>query len=240
MKNDGTAEYHNYDDLEYVFKYTWDTSKNEVYMKVESILYDDGTLLNYNRLLSKLTIDELKKNLEDSYKKNKDEDWFEEDYPGCKNYDDYEKFIIEESGCTNLEEFFKLEREYYLKYLNSIFGAKVTYGYELNGDGKMTLTEKFTGVKNLVLYVSFYYKDTDGTSVEIEPDKEKVYIYLNGVRWYGEFGTGKTIKFEEEDSKEKKDGSYTEDIDKGTVTVHFDGKDYPCKFRGRNFIQVDE
>lgn len=242
MKNDGTAEYHNSGDLEYVFKYTWDTSKNGVYMKVEKIPYDDGTLLNYDESVSQInkdsTVTKVRENLQKEF-----ESWQtqrHQDY-GAKTYEDYEAALLKDYGCKSFEEYVKLIKEYSLKYLNSIFGAKVTYGYELNGDGKMTLTEKFTGVKNLLRSECYY--GGDGIKVYIDPERVLIDKRVNGnpyEEWYGEFGTGKTIKFEEEDSKEKKDGSYTEDIDKGTVTVHFDGKDYPCEFRGKNFIEENK
>lgn len=79
--------------------------------------------------------------------------------------------------------------------------------------------------------------------MEIEFGKEvSISREVNGKReyWYGEFGTGNRIEFEKEDSEDKKTGSYTEDIAKETVTVSFDGKDYDCEFRGKNFIQADD
>lgn len=239
MKTDGTAEYYEDDGKEYEFKYTWDTTEKEIYMKVEKSSYADGAMLNYNQLLSKLTIDECKKEMHDSYIRNKEDKYFEEEYPNCKNYDDYEKFKLTKWGYENFDEYFKDWKKEALKYLNTIFGAKVTYSYDFDKDDKMVLTEKFTGMKNLLFYSSFKY-DVGGTRVYIEPDKEDVEIYLNDVRWYGEFSTGDNIVFEKEGSEETKTGSYTEDIAKETVTVNFDGESYVCKFEGRNFIEVDE
>lgn len=239
MNPNGTAEYHDYGDLEYVFKYTWDATKQEIYMVVEKIPYDDGTLLNYNQLLSKLTYEEYKKETYNWYIENKDKDWFEEDYPNCKNYDNYVNLLLEETDCKNLEELFKLEREYYLEYLNTIFGAKMTYGYDFDEDDKMILTEKFTGMKNFLLYEICSY-DKDGTSVDIQFSKGvSIRRSVNGEReyWDGEFGNGRSITFEKEDSEETKTGSYTEDIANETVTVNFDGEKYVCKFEGRNFIE---
>lgn len=240
MKTNGTAEYHDYGDLEYVFKYTWDATKQEIYMVVEKTPYDDGTLLNYNQLLSKLTIDEFRESEKRHYEERKKEDeYFEEDYPGCDTYEKYLDFLIKKSNCNDINELFELSKEESLKYLNTIFGAKLTYGYDFDEDGKMVLTEKFTGMKNLLFYSSFKY-DAGGTRVYIDIDKEDVEIYLNGVQWYGEFSTGNNIVFEKEDSEEKKTGSYSEDIANETVTVTFDGKKYPCEFRGTNFIEVDD
>ncbi len=240
MNTDGTAEYHDYGDL-YVFKYTWNTENQKIYMAVEKIPYDDDTMLNYNQFLSKLTIDELRKWEKEEYEENKDKDWFEEDYPNCESYEDYEKKMLEKYGHKNFDEYFKEWKEYSLKWSKELFGAKVTYGYDFDEDDKMVLTEKFTGVKNL-LQSECYYDSDSKIHIYIDQGRVQLNRYSNNESeyWYGEFGTGNSITFEKEDSEETKTGSYTEDIANETVIVTFDGKNYPCKFSGNNFIEVDD
>lgn len=241
MKTDGTAEYYDDGELEYVFKYTWNTTKKEIYMALEKLDYD-GTQLSYDQMLSKLTITELKNIEMEWYETIRDDEDFKDDYPNCESYEDFEKLRLAEFGYENFDEYFKDFREEGLKYFNEVFGAMITCKYEVNENDKMTLIEKFTGVKNFLLYETCRY-DKDGTIVDIEDGKGvSIRREVNGKReyWDGEFGAGNRIEFEEEYSGDKKTGSYIEDIAEETVTVSFDGKDYVCEFEVTKFIQADD
>ena len=241
MKTNGTAEYYDYDELEYVFKYTWNTTKQEIYMALEKLDYD-GTQLSYDQMLSKLTITELKNIEMEWYETIRDDEDFKDDYPNCESYEDFEKLRLAEFGYENFDEYFKDFREEGLKYFNEVFGAMITCKYEVNENGKITLTEKFTGVKNFLLYETCRY-EKGGTIVNIEDGKGvSIRREVNGKReyWDGEFGADNNIEFENYDSEDKKIGSYTENIAEETVTVSFDGKNYDCKFVSQKFIQADD
>ncbi len=196
LKADGTAElyYDGGDIFEQAYKYTWDSKKQEIYIKVEKDRLDDpSTPRTYDELLSKISTDD-----------------------------------IDELESANL-----------LKYWNALFKATITYKYEIK-DKKMMLTEKFTGVKNLIKSQCSYSNEGEIRLVEIDCSGVTFYKTsseksIEGEELYGTFGKGNSIEFEEE----KKTGSYTEDIAKEKVTVTFDGNDYECKFEGQNFTQVD-
>ncbi|MDE6069116.1 MAG: hypothetical protein K2F89_09235 [Treponemataceae bacterium] len=250
MKTDGTAEYYDDDELEYVFKYTWDTTKKEIYMALGKNAYwnmgGKSQLLTYDQILSKIkedyTVENMRNYNRTYYEEIKGKDWFKDEYPDCDTYEKFEKAFIEDTGCSSFEDFVKTTKQEDENSCKAMFGALITFSYEVNENDKITLTEKFTGIKNFLLYETCYY-EKDGTRVEIEFGKEVSIERKVGDKteyWYGEFGTGNRIEFEKEDSGDKKPGSYTEDIAKETVTVSFDGKDYDCKFRGINFIQADD
>ena len=247
MKTDGTAEYYDDGELEYVFKYTWDTTKQKIYMALEKMAYwnmgGEPQLLTYGQTLSKInedyTVEKMRKYNQEYYEERKGEDWFEEDYPNCDTYEKFEKAFIEDMGCSSFEDFVKSCKKDDEINLKATFGALITFSYEVNENDKITLTEKFTGVKNFLLYETCRY-DKDGTIVDIEYSKGvSISRMVNGKReyWDGEFGAGNNIEFENYDSEDKKIGSYTENIAEETVTVSFDGKNYDCKFVSQKFIQ---
>ena len=247
MKTDDTAEYYDDGELEYVFKYTWNTTKKEIYMALEKMAYwnmgGEPQLLTYGQTLSKInedyTVEKMRKYNQEYYEERKDEEWFEEDYPNCDTYEKFEKAFIDDMGCSSFEDFVKSCKKDDEISLKATFGALITFSYEVNENDKITLTEKFTGVKNFLLYETCRY-DKDGTIVDIEDGKGvSIRREVNGKReyWDGEFGAGNNIEFENYDSEDKKIGSYTENVAEETVTVSFDGKDYDCKFVSQKFIQ---
>ena len=247
MKTDGTAEYYDDGELEYVFKYTWNTTKKEIYMALEKNAYwnmgGESQLLTYDQILSKInenyTVEKMRNYNRTYYEEIKGEDWFKDEYPDCDTYEKFEKAFIEEAGCRSFEDFVKTAKQEDENSCKAMFGALITFSYEVNENDKITLTEKFTGVKNFLLYETCYY-DKDGTIVDIEDGKGVSIIReVNGKReyWDGEFGADNNIEFENYDSEDKKIGSYTENIAEETVTVSFDGKNYDCKFVSQKFIQ---
>ena len=247
MKTDDTAEYYDDGELEYVFKYTWNTTNKEIYMALEKMAYwnmgGEPQLLTYGQTLSKInedyTVEKMRKYNQEYYEERKDEEWFEEDYPNCDTYEKFEKAFIDDMGCSSFEDFVKSCKKDDEISLKATFGALITFSYEVNENDKITLTEKFTGVKNFLLYETCRY-DKDGTIVDIEDGKGvSIRREVNGKReyWDGEFGAGNNIEFENYDSEDKKIGSYTENVAEETVTVSFDGKDYDCKFVSQKFIQ---
>lgn len=239
MKADGTADYYDDDELEYVFKYTWNTTKQEIYMAVEKearwSMDGKSELLTYEQMRSKInedyTVEKMRKYNQTDYEKIKDKEWFKEEYSDCDTYEKFEKKLIKEAGCSSFEDFVKTVKQEEELSLKATFGALITFSYKITND-KITLTEKFTGVKNLLLYETCRYNKGE-TTVTIESSKG-VFIEkeVAGKReyWNGEFGAGNSIEFEKEDSESKKTGSYTENIDEQTVTINFDGGTYVCEF----------
>ena len=115
MKTDGTAEYYDDGELEYVFKYTWDTTKQEIYMALEKMAYwnmgGEPQLLTYGQTLFKInedyTVEKMRKYNQEYYEERKDEEWFEEEYPDCDTYEKFEKAFIEDTGCSSFDDFVK-------------------------------------------------------------------------------------------------------------------------------------
>lgn len=239
MKADGTADYYDDDELEYVFKYTWNTTKQEIYMAVEKkacwSMDGESELLTYEQMRSKInedyTVEKMRKYNKAYYEKNK------EDFLDCDTYEEFENKLIAEEGCNSFEDFVKTMKQEDELSLKATFSALITFSYKIT-NGKITLTEKFTGVKNLLLYETCRYNKGE-TTVTIESSKG-VFIEKEVAGkpeyWNGEFGAGNSIEFEKEDSESKKTGSYTENIDEQTVTIIFDGGTYVCKFEEKKFI----
>ena len=233
LRTDGTALY-TYDDddgPEYKFKYTYDADTKKIYMRLEKRAYyseiiddEDPSLMTYDEIISQInkeyTLDNLKKAIEDAYKDKGDK---------FSSYEDFEKNWYEEDGFDSLKawlEYFKQEMKNYYKVE---FGAQVTYSYKIDGD-KMTLTEKFTGIKNML-----------DTSCDYSSNGTWCYIYTTGAN-FGEYNDGesvnyygtpdidkKTIAFESRDGKIV-NATYTENLSAETVTVTFKDKDYVCEF----------
>lgn len=249
MKADGTADYYDDDELEYVFKYTWNTTKQEIYMAVgkKACWSMDGKseLLTYEQMRSKInedyTVEKMRQYDKTEYEKYKEEDRFKKKYPGCNTYEEWENAFLKEYGYGSYDDYVKSCKQEEELSLKATFGALITFSYKIT-NGKITLTEKFTGVKNFLLYETCRYNEGE-TTVTIESSKEvsiKKEVDGKPEYWNGEFGAGNSIEFEKEDSESKKTGSYTENIDEQTVTINFDGRTYVCKFEEKKFIQVDE
>ncbi|MDE7290827.1 MAG: hypothetical protein K2N58_02150 [Treponemataceae bacterium] len=269
LKADGSALYISDDDGDVEtalkFKYTYDAETKRIHMKLEKAAYgtelsSEATdkLLTYNEYLSKLDEDFTEKNMKQTLKKeydeNKDKEWFKRDYPDCNSYEDYEKEIlknIKEAGFDSFDAYVKDMKRYYENDCKSAFGAQTTYSYKIT-DGKMTLTEKFTGVKNLLDSQCEYRSYDDGqnsTKVRIRSTYAEIYIYENGIR-YDYDGTintdNRTIDFKKSKRSESdKDyeplgnvnATYTEEIDRGRVTINCEGKEYVCEFEGEKYTQ---
>lgn len=247
LKTDGTALYIQErtegDELEAEFKYTYDENKKEIYMKVEKCYYEypmtheERQLLTYNEMCSKLdedaTVEKARQFLKEYYKEEcEGKDWFKEEYPNCNSYEDYEAEVMNSGGFDSFDDYVKYVKQNYENIYKVQFGAKIVYAYESKG-GKMTLTEKFTGVKNLSIMGSgCHYFNSQSSYGGIY--NYAAYIMENDIYYYGLSDTdNKIINFPSENIK----ATYTEDIATETVTIRFNGKDYECKFQGKNFSQ---
>lgn len=261
MKTDDTAGYYDDGELEYVFKYTWDTTKQEIYMALEKMAYwnmgGEPQLLTYGQTLSKIkedyTVEKMRNYNRTYYEENKGEDWFEEDYPNCDTYEKFEKAFIEDTGCSSFEDFVKTAKQEDENSCKAMFGALITFSYEVNENDKITLTEKFTGVKNLFGSNCGYHSSSGNyTNARIYSSYASIYIDENNVRYSYE-GTvdtdKKTIDFKKQKETRSYEGdyeyetlgndtaTYTENIDAETVTINCEGKEYVCEFKGQKFIQ---
>ncbi|MCM1321803.1 MAG: hypothetical protein NC041_09985 [Bacteroides sp.] len=250
MEADGTAEllYKDKDDAdadyetEYVYKYTWNAEKQEIYMNVEKYSEDFEKPMTYNEVLRDFdTL--LMQSFEESYENYKNENWFKEDYPNVKSLNDYKQACAAEEGYKSFDEYFAAQKERSLEYLKTIFGAATTFGYKTNG-GSMTLTEKFTGVKNLFQNSECYDNSDNDNDLWIGISSGLKY---KGFRYDGKINTEKkTIVFTlrkntgDEKAKSVINASYTEDLTAETVTVTLDdGTAIKCKFRGTTLTQRD-
>lgn len=277
LKTDGTAlqiyiddHKNNAEETVIKYKYTYDADVKKIYMRVEKVAYDgefyseaEGKLLTYNEYLSKLDEDLTEKNMKQSikeeYERNKDEDKFKENYPDCNSYEDYEKEIlkgIKEAGFDSLDAYAKYMKPFYEYYCKATFGAQITYAYKTT-DGKITLTEKFTGVKNLLnsrCKYDGYDANQNYTYARIDCTGSSIQSKENGVYYYyydnATLDTDKrTIDFVKEKETRSDDGdyeyetlgnvsaTYIEDIGKGRVTINCEGKDYVCEFEGEVYTQ---
>ena len=257
LRTDGTALY-TYDDDDgpkYKFKYTYDADAKKIYMRLEKLAfsYIDG-LLNYDENLALMdevySVAALKEWIKEEY-----DDWGKEK---SDSYEDFEKDWYEEEGFDSLAAYAEYYKQLEKNSIKAAFGAQITYSYKIDG-GKMTLTEKFTGVKNLF-----------NSSCEYSSNKIKCYIYsdcanleeYNDGEWKIYEGTlnidKKTIAFilvgahsasaeagtynKSVASKSEEYGTtvnttYTENLSAETVTINFKDKDYVCEFEGNKFIQ---
>ncbi|MBD5432966.1 MAG: hypothetical protein HDR35_01515 [Treponema sp.] len=278
LRNDGTAlEIHcDDDDVEEektyaTFKYTYNDEERTISMKMEKCIYysefyesdnNDNKLLTYEQILSKInedyTVEKMRKYNQEYYEERKEEEWFEEKYPDCDTYEKYETALFKECGVDSFNDYVKTFKQSEENYYKSMFGAQVTYAYRIENN-KMILTEKFTGVKNL-LDSECEYENHDGnyyTDASIDCSYAKISEYDSKNRFeeycYGYPNADKrTIDFEKvrdtwtEDWKHESvslgnvTATYTEDIRGKTVTIKCEGKEYVCKFRGINFIQTDD
>lgn len=262
LNTDGTAFYIDvdYDDddtsnvketIRYKYKYSYDTENKTITMILEKYYYrgffieEKGQLLTYGELCSKIdegiTVENLKQSYREYYKESKDDKDFKEEYPDCNSYEDFEKEVVKELkeiGFDSFDAYIKSLKQDQKNYLKTMFGAKITYAYEIK-DNKMTLTEKFTGVKNLInsecrFYNELCYGDIDcyRASIEFREDDS---------RYRGDVNTDKkTINFVSRDNREDViNATYEENIAKETVTIKFKGKEYVCKFEADKYTQVE-
>ena len=230
------------------YKYSYDNEKETITMVLEKNYYrgffveEEGQLLTYGDLYAKvdkdITVEKLRQYNRKYYKENKDDKDFKEDYPDCNSYEDFEKAIVKElkeMGFDSFDAYVESIKQSQKNELKVIFGAKISYAYELEG-AKMILIEKFTGLKNMVKSEcrfdnesSYGYIDYYDASIRLDDD-----------RYFGLVDTDKKIiSFESEENGEKVEAIYTENISDETVTINFKGKDYVCKFEGDKYIQVE-
>lgn len=248
LKTDGTACYVYDNEIEMTYKYSYDTENKTITMILEKYYYrgffieEKGQLLTYGELCSKIdediTVENMRQFEKEYYKKHKDDEEFKERYSDCNSYEDYEKELVKglkEMGFASFDAYVKFLKQEQKNYYKTMFGVKITYDYEIK-DNKMTLTEKFTGVKNMF-------------NSECRFDNESGYGYIDysyaGIRfreddseYSGDVNTDtKTISFESVD--ETVTATYTENISEETVTIKFKGKEYVCKFEADKYTQVE-
>ena len=249
LRADGTARAIYVDDdeeskdketIRYTYKYSYNNEKKTVTMIVEKVYYrsfyiEEGQLLTYSEICSKLNEEYTVEKIREMYKYEYDENNYKEKYPEWDTYEKYEDATVKESGFDSFAALAEYNKQYFKNEFKAYFGAQITYAYKSDNDnGKMTLTEKFTGVKNL-------FKSECGF------DNGSVYGYIDfvsariilGEEYYGSVDTDKkTISFESGEDGEKVNATYTENIDAETVTIKFKDKDYVCKFEGETYTQV--
>lgn len=259
LNTDGTARAIYVDDddksdeeeIRSIYKYSYDNKKETITMVLEKEYYrgffveEKIQLLTYGELCSKIdekiTVKALREYEKEYYEKNKDDRYFKEDYPDCDTYQKYEEALVKDSGFDSLSDLVKYQKQDVKDYYKVRFSAKITYAYESEGD-KMTLTEKFTGVKNLSNSICRFSEGSDRAyidccyaSIDYYNDSSVTYYYGNTVDT-----NNKTVTFVSEgDRKDVITATYTEDIEAETVTIKFKDKDYVCKFEGDKYIQVE-
>lgn len=239
------------EEIRSIYKYSYDNKKETITMVLEKEYYrgffveEKIQLLTYSGLCSKIdekiTVKVLREYEKEYYEKNKDDRYFKEDYPDCETYDKYEATILEKGGFASFDAYTEYNKQYLKNEYKANFSAKITYAYESEGD-KMTLTEKFTGVKNLSNSRCRFSDGSDRAyigccyaSIDYYNDSSVTYYYGNTVDT-----NNKTVKFVSEgDRKDVITATYTEDIEAETVTIKFKDKDYVCKFEGDKYIQVE-
>lgn len=267
IRTDGTAIYCEdiYEEGQTKFKYTYDTDVKEIYMKVEKAAYYNDwnneeewyQLLSYDEIRSKInkdfTTEKIRQVLKDSYEREKDDEYYKDNYANYNSYDDYENELVKEAGVGSFDDYVKRVKQEYENEYKATFGAQITYAYDTK-DSKMTLTEKFTGVKNLLDSECEFRAETGYDHIDIDcysawrSIKEDDFYYY----YYGTLDTSKkTIDFEKRKETKSDNGkykyetighvnaTYTEDIDRGTVTIDCEGKKYVCEFEGEEYTQVE-
>lgn len=246
LNPDGTAFYvnthSNEEKTEAEFKYTYDEDKKEIYLKLEKSGYlnpfgeNSSELITHNEMLSKLNkdcnVENARKYFKELYEYEKDKEYFKEEYPDCNSYEDFEAKIYKDEEFDSFDDYVKYAKQVYEDLYKMNFGAQITYSYEIE-DGKITLTEKFTGVKNLL-----------NSRCEDEARSCRIYstaaaIEENDIYYYGIPNIdNKTITFKSsEKDNSTYESTYIEEIDRGRVTIKFKDKDYVCEFEGEVFTQ---
>ncbi|MCM1321468.1 MAG: hypothetical protein NC041_05490 [Bacteroides sp.] len=243
LKTDGTAEYHNAwskgDEIEYTYKYTWNTQKQEIYMTVEKLQVtpEDTTLYTYSEAIKNLEQILLANEKYEYNAEKKDDADFAKNYP---TFEDYKKHLVESGGYNSFDEYLAEYKESVTGALNVLFGATITYGYEING-GKMTLAEKFTGIENLETNSYFSHRESEttedgdvriGIDIEFEIWNTNVfynYYYRYSAKHYSDAGSWW--------STESKSADYDGEINSENKTIAFelnyknpDSAEFPEKF----------
>ena len=250
LKTNGSALYV-YDDkdeeISHKFKYTYDAVAKKIYMRVEKAAYYNDwnneeewyQLLSYDEIRSKInkdfTTEKIRQVLKDSYEREKDDEYYKDYYANYNSYDDYENELVKEAGVGSFDAYVKRVKQEYENECKATFGAQITYAYDTK-DGKMTLTEKFTGVKNSLDSECYFSFESGYAYISCTHAK----ITENDDRYYGTIDTDKkTILFESGEDRSTYESTYTENINAGTVTINFKGKEYVCEFDGAKYTQVE-
>ncbi|MBD5399343.1 MAG: hypothetical protein HDR57_01740 [Treponema sp.] len=246
LNADGTAraiyvdddEEDNLEEISAIYKYSYDAKKETITMILKKQGYydsmeDKAQLLTYSEICSKLNEEYTVEKMREMYKYEYDENNYKEKYPEWDTYEKYEDATVKESGFGSFAALAEYQKQFAKNEFKAYFSAQITYAYKING-GKMTLTEKFTGVKNLI----------NAECRELSGDGRISYNWASiweGDDFYG--GTPntdkKTITIESSEDGEKLEATYTEDIAEETVTIKFKGKEYVYKFEGEEYIQVE-
>ena len=250
LNPDGTALYVYAEDDEpdeplYKFTYTYNASKEEIYMQVEEVAYysyiidvEDLSFMNYKECISQIdkdyTVDNLKKLIKSEYEDEEDKE---------SSYEDFEKNWYKEQGFDSLEALLEYQKQIVKASAKAGFGVQITFSYKIDGNGKMTFTEKFTGVKNLLVSecgnVNYDSPSTIMFSIysslaQLSYDDKGEYEWFTGVP-----DTDKqTIFFRKyDDGSSTINASYTENISEETVTIKFNSKESTGKFEGAKFSE---
>ncbi|MDE7292001.1 MAG: hypothetical protein K2N58_08145 [Treponemataceae bacterium] len=121
------------------------------------------------------------------------------------------------------------------EYYKVAFSAQKTYSYKITG-GKMTLTEKFTSVKNM--YDSECYFSFESGYAYISCTHAK--ICEKDDTYDGTLDTDKkTIVFESREDHSTYEATYTENFAAETVTIKFKDKEFICEFEGEKYTQAE-
>lgn len=247
---DGTARYfriHNdEEETEAQFAYTYNANEKKISMKVERYAYwgeffnkEEGQLLTYNECLSKLneeyTVEKVREYLRELYEDEKYEENFKENFPNCNSYEEFELENMKKAGFNSFADYVETVKQNYESIYKVAFAAQTTFAYEIE-DGGITLTEKFTGVKNMFIESGCHFESSDSLYGGVY--NYLAYFYEDDVYYAGIPNTEKkTISFVPEGGGEKINAIYIEDIAQEKVTITFNGKKYICEFYGRTFTQ---
>ena len=248
LNADGTAraiyvdddEEDNLEEISAIYNYSYDANKETITMILKKQGYydsmeDKAQLLTYSEICSKLNEEYTVEKMREMYKYEYDENNYKEKYPEWDTYEKYEDATVKESGFDSFAALAEYQKQFAKNEFKAYFSAQITYAYKID-NGKMTLTEKFTGVKNLF---TSECRLSDNSHAEIYSTWAS--IYENDVYYGG--GTPntdkKTIIIESSEDGEKVEATYTEDIAEETVTIKFKGKEYVYKFEGEEYIQVE-
>ena len=257
LKNDGTATMHtrkNTEDYPPYSEFEYSYAENEIYMRLSKctsdITYDDGLLYTYDELISQANeyfeMENYKKALEQQFNEYQNKEWFQNEYPDCNTYKKYEDLKIKEGGFKSLDEMIADEKKYLTYCYDMYFSPKVTYTYEIKS-GKMTLTEEFTGIMNILLtncrYENIDYNDNNYVH-SLGAGSGYITLTTRDYDYYTvSFDKSKkeAVLCNSSDKTDKITATYKEDIPNATVTVTINDEryrgEYPCKFEGSTYTQ---
>lgn len=135
------------------FQYTYNESKKEIYMHLERIFISKNGFyydtLNSNEKWN--TFNEIISVIEENYKEDNfikaQKEYYDRHPYNYSNFDEYLNELKMNYNVETLDELIDFMKTAEMKLITKIFEAQITFRYEIN-EGKMTLTEKFTGMHN--------------------------------------------------------------------------------------------